>query len=104
MWLAPEQINILPISEKYTAYAEEVNRFLEENEISGAIDNRDEKIGRKIRDSEVKKVPFMVIVGEKEQAEGKISVRRHGEGDLGSFTPEEFVNYFKKIIAASLGK
>jgi len=104
LWLAPEQINILPISEKYTAYAEEVNRFLDENEISGAIDNRDEKIGRKIRDSEVKKVPFMVIVGEKEQAEGKISVRRHGEGDLGSFTPEEFVSHFKKIIAASLGK
>ncbi|HLW20288.1 MAG TPA: threonine--tRNA ligase [Cyclobacteriaceae bacterium] len=104
LWLAPEQINILPISEKYTAYAEEVNRFLDENDISGAIDNRDEKIGRKIRDSEMKKVPFMVIVGEKEQTEGKISVRKHGEGDLGSFTPEEFVNYFKKIIAASLGK
>ena len=104
LWLAPEQINILPISEKFTAYAEEVKIILEENEISGSLDNRDEKIGRKIRDSEVKKVPFMIIVGEKEQAEGKISVRRHGEGDLGSFTPEEFVSYFKKIIAASLGK
>ena len=104
LWLAPEQINILPISEKFTAYAEEIKIILEENEISGSLDNRDEKIGRKIRDSEVKKVPFMIIVGEKEQAEGKISVRRHGEGDLGSFTPEEFVSYFKKIIAASLGK
>src|SRR5690554_3091630 len=104
LWLAPEQINILPISEKYTAYAEEVNRYLDENGITGSLDNRDEKIGRKIRDAEVKKVPFMVIVGEKEQTEGKISVRRHGEGDLGSFTPEEFVNYFENIIASSLGK
>ncbi|MEX2594245.1 MAG: threonine--tRNA ligase [Anditalea sp.] len=104
LWLAPEQINILPISEKYSTYAKEVNRLLEENNITGSIDNRDEKIGRKIRDSEVKKVPFMVIVGEKEQAEGKISVRKHGEGDLGSFTPQEFVKYFEKIIAVSLGK
>ena len=104
LWLAPEQINILPISEKYTAYAEEVSRFFEEHGITGSLDNRDEKIGRKIRDAEVKKVPFMVIVGEKEQAEGKISVRRHGEGDLGSFSPEEFVDYFKNIIASSLGK
>jgi threonyl-tRNA synthetase len=104
LWLAPEQINILPISEKYTAYAEEVNRYLEEKGISGSLDNRDEKIGRKIRDAEVKKVPFMVIVGEKEQAEGKISVRKHGEGDLGSFSPAEFVDYFDNIIASSLGK
>ena len=104
LWLAPEQINILPISEKYTSYAEEINRYLEENGITGSLDNRDEKIGRKIRDAEVKKVPFMVIVGEKEQAEGKISVRKHGEGDLGSFSPEEFVNYFESIIASSLGK
>lgn len=104
LWLAPEQIIVLAISEKFTAYAEEVTRLLEENGITGSLDNRDEKIGRKIRDAEVKKVPFMVIVGEKEQAEGKISVRKHGEGDLGSFTPEEFVQYFEKIIAASLGK
>lgn len=104
LWLAPEQINILPISEKYTDYAEEVRSFLEESEITGSIDNRDEKIGRKIRDAEVKKVPFMLIVGEKEQAEGKISVRKHGEGDLGSFTSEEFVEYFKKNIAISLGR
>lgn len=104
LWLAPEQVNILPISEKYTAYAEEVSQFLEESGITGSLDNRDEKIGRKIRDAEVKKVPFMVIVGEKEQAEGKIAVRKHGEGDLGSFSPEEFVEYFKNIIASSLGK
>jgi threonyl-tRNA synthetase len=104
LWLAPEQINILPISEKFTDYAGEISRYLEEREITGTIDNRDEKIGRKIRDSEMKKVPYMVIVGEKEQAENKISVRKHGEGDMGSFTPEEFVLYFNKIIDTSLGK
>ncbi|WP_200978697.1 threonine--tRNA ligase [Echinicola sp. 20G] len=104
LWLSPEQINILPISEKFIEYANTVHQLLEENDIVGSIDNRDEKIGRKIRDSEVKKVPFMLIVGEKEQAEGKVSVRKHGEGDLGSFTPEAFVEYFKNIILESLSK
>jgi threonyl-tRNA synthetase len=104
LWLSPEQINILPISEKYVEYAEEIKSILEEVGISGSIDNRDEKIGRKIRDSEVKKVPFMLIVGEKEQEERKLSVRKHGEGDLGNFSPEEFINYFQGIISASLGK
>jgi threonyl-tRNA synthetase len=102
LWLSPDQVTILPISEKYIEYAEEVKTLLEEHDIVGAIDNRDEKIGRKIRDAEVKKVPFMLIVGEKEQAEGKVSVRKHGEGDLGSLTPEEFVTHFKGIIEGSL--
>lgn len=102
LWLSPDQVTILPISEKYIEYAEEVKALLEEHDIVGAIDNRDEKIGRKIRDAEVKKVPFMLIVGEKEQAEGKVSVRKHGEGDLGSLTPEEFVTHFKGIIEGSL--
>ncbi|WP_143961390.1 threonine--tRNA ligase [Litoribacter populi] len=102
LWLSPEQINILPISEKFADYAEQIKQQLEDADISGNLDNRDEKIGRKIRDSEMKKVPFMIIVGEKEQAEGKLSVRKHGEGDLGSFTVEEFVAYFKNIIAESL--
>jgi threonyl-tRNA synthetase len=104
LWLSPEQINILPISEKYIGYAEELKLILDEADIAGTIDNRDEKIGRKIRDSEVKKVPFMLIVGEKEQEEGKIAVRKHGEGDLGVFTPEEFIRYFKGIISESLAK
>ncbi|WPR76904.1 threonine--tRNA ligase [Algoriphagus sp. NG3] len=104
LWLSPEQINILPISEKYVGYAEEIKSILEEVGISGSIDNRDEKIGRKIRDSEVKKVPFMLIVGEKEQEERKLSVRKHGEGDLGNFSAEEFINYFQGIISASLSK
>jgi len=102
LWLTPEQICILPISEKYVDYAEEIKSVLEDFEIFGQIDNRDEKIGRKIRDAEVKKIPFMLIVGEKEQLEGKISIRKHGEGDLGSFTPQEFGNYFKRIIDEAL--
>jgi threonyl-tRNA synthetase len=104
LWLSPEQINILPISEKYIGYAEEIKAILDEADISGSIDNRDEKIGRKIRDSEVKKVPFMLIVGEKEQEERKLSVRRHGQGDLGNFSPEEFIHYFQGIISESLSK
>lgn len=101
LWLSPEQITILPISEKFVEYAEQVKSKLEEEDIVGIIDNRDEKIGRKIRDAEVKKIPFMLIVGEKEQVEGKVAIRKHGEGDLGSFTPEEFVKYFKNIISES---
>jgi threonyl-tRNA synthetase len=104
LWLSPEQINILPISEKYIGYAEELKAILDEAGIAGQIDNRDEKIGRKIRDSEVKKVPFMLIVGEKEQEEQKVSVRKHGQGDLGSFSIEDFTQYFQGIISESLSK
>ena len=104
LWLSPEQINILPISEKYIGYAEELKAILDEAGIAGHIDNRDEKIGRKIRDSEVKKVPFMLIVGEKEQEEQKVSVRKHGQGDLGSFSIGEFIEYFQGIISESLSK
>jgi threonyl-tRNA synthetase len=104
LWLSPEQINILPISEKYIGYAEELKAVLDEAGIAGQIDNRDEKIGRKIRDSEVKKVPFMLIVGEKEQEEQKVAVRKHGQGDLGSFSIEEFIKYFQGIISESLSK
>lgn len=104
LWLAPEQVIILPISEKYVTYAEEIKLFLENQDISGSIDNRDEKIGRKIRDAEVKKIPFMIIVGEKEQEERKLSLRKHGAGDQGSFTPEEFAAYFQGIIKESLSK
>lgn len=96
LWLTPDQIMILPISEKYADYANDVYSMLEEHDIRGLIDHRDEKIGRKIRDAEVKKIPFMLIVGEKEMEEGKVSVREHGKGDLGSLTKEEFIEFFKK--------
>jgi len=89
LWLSPEQFIILPISEKYEDYAKKLSDSLKDSDICGLIDFRDEKIGRKIRDAEVKKIPYMLIVGEKEVAEGKVSVRKHGEGDLGSMTIED---------------
>ncbi len=98
LWLSPDQIAILPISEKYQDYANEVFLTLQEQDIRGYVDHRDEKIGRKIRDAEVNKLPLMLIVGEKEAEEGKVSVRRKGEGDLGSMTIEEFVGYAKAEI------
>jgi threonyl-tRNA synthetase len=98
LWLSPDQIAILPISEKYEDYANDVFLTLQENDIRGYIDHRDEKIGRKIRDAEVNKLPLMLIVGEKEAEEGKVSVRRKGEGDLGSMSIEEFIAYAKAEI------
>ncbi|MCE7072334.1 threonine--tRNA ligase [Dyadobacter sp. CY327] len=99
LWLSPDQIAILPISEKFADYAEDVFFQLQDHDIRGFVDHRDEKIGRKIRDAEVTKVPFMLIVGEKEAAEGKLSVRRKGEGDLGSMTIADFASFFKKEAA-----
>ncbi|MCF2490977.1 threonine--tRNA ligase [Dyadobacter sp. CY347] len=99
LWLSPDQIAILPISEKFADYAEDVFFQLQDHDIRGFVDHRDEKIGRKIRDAEVSKVPFMLIVGEKEAAEGRLSVRRKGEGDLGSMTIAEFASFFKKEAA-----
>lgn len=99
LWLSPDQIAILPISEKYQDYAQALYTTLSEKDIRGFLDNRDEKIGRKIRDAEVMKVPFMLIVGEKEAAEGRVSVRRHGEGDLGSMSIKEFIGHFEQKSA-----
>ena len=98
LWLSPDQIAILPISEKYEAYANDLFLTLQEADIRGFVDLRDEKIGRKIRDAEVAKVPFMLIVGEKEAAEGTISVRRKGEGDLGSMTIADFTKFFQEQV------
>lgn len=96
LWLAPEQIAVLAISEKYTDYANKVMSALDEAGITGFLDNRDEKIGRKIRDAEVKKIPFMIIVGEKERDNEQVSVRRHGKGDLGSMSIAAFVEAFNE--------
>jgi len=98
LWLSPEQFIVLPISEKYEDYAKKLSESLKDSDICGLIDFRDEKIGRKIRDAEVKKIPYMLIVGEKEAAEGLVSVRKHGEGDLGSMSIEEFTEKIKKEI------
>lgn len=102
LWLSPDQIAILPISEKYSEYADEIFFALQDEDIRGFVDHRDEKIGRKIRDAEVTKVPFMLIVGEKEQNDRTVSVRRKNEGDLGSMNPEEFIALFRKEIKNNL--
>jgi threonyl-tRNA synthetase len=102
LWLAPEQIAVLPISERFNKYAKEVLNTLAEKDIRGFVDERDEKIQRKIRDAEVKKVPYMLIVGEKEQENKTLSVRRHGQGDLGSFSIEEFVAKFNEEVQNAL--
>ncbi len=98
LWLSPEQFVILPISEKYEDYAKKLSDSLKDSDICGLIDFRDEKIGRKIRDAEVKKIPYMLIVGEKETAEGLVSVRKHGQGDLGSMSIEDFKKQIIKEI------
>jgi threonyl-tRNA synthetase len=102
LWLTPEQVAVLPISEKYNDYAKKVLGLLNNYDIRGLIDDRNEKIGRKIRDTEVKKVPFMLIVGEKEEAENTVSVRRQGDGDLGAMPVEDFAGLIKKEIDSRL--
>lgn len=96
LWLSPEQFTILPISEKYADYAKKVSQLLENHDICGLIDDRNEKTGKKIRDAELKKLPFMLIVGENEENNGTISVRKRGEGDLGEMTVDAFISYFKE--------
>jgi threonyl-tRNA synthetase len=98
LWLSPEQFIVLPISEKYEDYAKKLLESLKDSDICGLIDSRDEKIGRKIRDAEVKKIPYMLIVGEKEASEELVSVRKHGQGDLGSMSIDEFKKQIKKEI------
>ncbi len=98
LWLTPEQAIVLPISEKYENYAKKVLTLLNNSEIRTLLDERSEKTGKKIRDAETRKIPFMIIVGEKEENDGTLSVRKHGEGDLGTFTPEEFVQLVQEEI------
>ena len=98
LWLTPVQSIILPISEKYQEYAEKVLFLLTGLNIRAEIDNRNEKTGKKIRDAEMKRIPFMLIVGEKEEADNTISVRKQGEGDLGTFTIESFSDYIENEI------
>jgi threonyl-tRNA synthetase len=102
LWLTPEQAVILPISEKYNEHAKKVSELLNNYDIRTIVDDRNEKIGKKIRDNELKKIPFMLILGEKEVSENTIAVRKQGEGDLGTFTIEEFANIINKEIAANL--
>ncbi|MGY8953805.1 MAG: threonine--tRNA ligase, partial [Flavobacteriales bacterium] len=98
MWMAPEQFAILTISEKFNDVAEKNLLLLAQNDLRGYVDNRSEKIGRKIRDTELKKIPYMLIIGEKEKENGEVSVRKQGHGDLGSMTPEAFVELINSEI------
>ena len=99
LWLTPDQVVVLPISEKYNDYAEEVARELNIHDVRTQVDDRNEKIGRKIRDNELKRIPYLLIVGEKEAAERKVSVRAQGEGDKGQMTVKEFTTFMKELVA-----
>lgn len=96
VWMAPKQVSILPINEKFAEYARSISQLLNNYDIRTLVDERNEKIGKKIRDAEVKKIPYMLIVGEKEMTENLVSVRRHGEGDKGAIPAEEFA---KNVLA-----
>jgi threonyl-tRNA synthetase len=102
LWLSTEQFIVLPISDKYNEYAEKVSEFLNNSDIRGLIDDRNEKIGKKIRDAELKKVPFMLIVGEKEAESDTISVRQRGVGDHGSMDLNKFADLIQEVISAEL--
>lgn len=104
LWLASEQVIILPISDKYQKYAEKVLNSLENSDIRALIDGRSEKTGRKIRDAEMKKIPFMLIVGEKEEENGTVSVRKHREGDLGVQTTADFIKKVQDEVSNSTEK
>lgn len=102
LWLSVEQFAILPISDKYNDYAEKLSEYLNNYDIRGFVDDRNEKIGKKIREAELKKVPFMLIVGEQEVADNKVSVRRRGEGDLGTMTIDEYKLLVEQTIEKEL--
>ena len=102
LWLTPDQVAILPISEKYNDYANKVKQYFESKDVRAYIDDRNEKIGRKIRDNELKRVPYMVIVGEKEATDGLVSMRKQGGGEQASMTMEEFARRINDEVAAQL--
>ena len=102
LWLAPEQVAILPISEKYNAYASKVAKYFDEQGVRAEVDNRNEKIGRKIRDNELKRVPYMVIVGEKEEAEGNVAMRQQGGGEQAVMSMEAFAQRINDEVAKML--
>ena len=98
LWLSPQQVVVLPISEKFNDYAEKVSAYLNKYDIRSQVDDRNEKIGRKIRDNELKRIPYLLIVGEKEEAEGLVSVRAQGEGDKGQMSLEAFRDFIAGLV------
>jgi len=103
LWLNPEQAILLPVSDKYLEVCQKLQQQLADHDIRATVDERNEKVGRKIRDAELTKIPFMLVVGEKEAADGTLAVREHGQGDLGSLTTEAFARLIKERIAVQLG-
>ena len=104
LWLTPEQFIILPISEKYVDYAKKLLNVLKNYELRGLIDERNEKTGKKIRDAEMQRIPYMIIVGEKEENSETLSVRKQGDGDLGSFTADGFADLINNEIKQLIGE
>ncbi len=98
LWLAPDQLAILPVGERFVEYANTINAELAKQDIRGFVDDRGETIGKKIRETELKRIPFMLVVGEKELESGTISVRRQGEGDKGAMSIAEFITYFNTLL------
>jgi len=102
VWLTPDQVVILPISEKFNDYAKTILKFLNNSDIRTLIDDRSEKIGKKIRDNELKRIPYLLVIGEKEVESGTVSVRRQGEGDKGVMKPDEFISLIKNEISKEI--
>ena len=102
LWLTPDQVIVLPISEKFTDYADEVSKLLENYDIRALVDARNERAGKKIRDAELQKIPYLLIVGEREAESGTVSVRKHGEGDLGAMKLEEFADRVRQEVTKQL--
>jgi threonyl-tRNA synthetase len=102
LWIAPDQVVVIPVSEKYTDYANKVFKTLNMNGISGYVDNRDEKVGKKIRDSEIQKIPMMLVVGEAEEQTNQVSLRKRKEGDIGKLEIDQFISYFSEEVDKSL--
>lgn len=98
MWLAPEQVVVLPLSEKFNVFAKKVCDLLNNSDIRASIDDRNETVGKRIRENELRRIPYLLIVGEKEETTGTVSVRRQGEGNKGTMKPEEFVIFLRKEI------
>ena len=104
LWLTPDQVAILPISEKFNDYAEKLKQYLDMNDIRAIVDDRNEKIGRKIRDNEMKRIPYMLVVGEKEAENGEVAVRKQGEGDKGTMKFEEFAKILTQEVQNMINK
>ena len=104
LWLTPDQVVILPISEKYNAYAEEVRAYLDSQDVRAIVDDRNEKIGRKIRDNELKHIPYLLVVGEKEAENGEVSVRKQGQGDQGTMKIADFAKNIAEEVSEMINK